>query len=210
MAQRPALSGNWLIVSTSADLEAAAQGCHPRYIFFPHWSYHVPEAFTDKFECVCFHMTDLPFGRGGSPLQNLIAGGHKETVLTALQMTQEVDAGPIYAKRPLSLEGSAAEIFARAGILVCELIKWMTEQEPKPEPQTGVATTFKRRRPQDSKLPPHCDSTALYDHIRMLDAPSYPNAFAEHGDWRLEFDQAKLLGDSVEARVRFRPKEQGQ
>ncbi len=25
-----------------------------------------------KFECVCFHMTDVPYGRGGSPLQNLI------------------------------------------------------------------------------------------------------------------------------------------
>ncbi len=49
----------------------------PRYIFFPHWSWIIPKEIYEKFECVIFHMTDLPFGRGGSPLQNLIVRGHK-------------------------------------------------------------------------------------------------------------------------------------
>ena len=52
---------------------------NPRYIFFPHWSYIVPEEIYNNFECVIFHMTDVPFGRGGSPLQNLITrGGNAE------------------------------------------------------------------------------------------------------------------------------------
>ncbi len=37
------------------------------------------------------HMTDVPYGRGGSPLQNLIARGHTSTKLTAMRMTAEVD-----------------------------------------------------------------------------------------------------------------------
>ena len=41
-------------------------------------------------------MTDLPFGRGGSPLQNLIVRGYKETMLSAIKCVGEVDAGPIY------------------------------------------------------------------------------------------------------------------
>jgi hypothetical protein len=41
----------------------------------------------------------------------------------------------------------------------------------------------------------------------MLDAPGYPKAFLNHGSWRLEFDQAKLAGEIVEARVVFRRKE---
>jgi methionyl-tRNA formyltransferase len=56
----------------------------PRYIFFPHWSYIVPEEIFNSFECVIFHMTDLPYGRGGSPLQNLIQRGHRETKISAL------------------------------------------------------------------------------------------------------------------------------
>ncbi|EOB3231414.1 hypothetical protein ACIJAO_001415 [Campylobacter upsaliensis] len=37
----------------------------PRYIFFPHWSFIIPKEIYEKYECVVFHMSDLPFGRGG-------------------------------------------------------------------------------------------------------------------------------------------------
>ena len=76
-------------------------------VFFPHWSYFIPEEVYNNFRCIIFHMTDLPFGRGGSPLQNLIVRGHKETKISAIQCVKEVDAGPVYLKKPLSLNGSA-------------------------------------------------------------------------------------------------------
>src|SRR5699024_5051687 len=82
---RPRLPGEWSIVSTRAEL-AAILPSSPRCLFFPHWSFRVPAEVTSRFECVCFHMTDLPYGRGGSPLQNLISSGHDETMLTALRM----------------------------------------------------------------------------------------------------------------------------
>ena len=59
-------------------------------------------------------MTDLPFGRGGSPLQNLITRGISKTKISALRCNEEIDAGPIYLKRPLSLHGSAEEIYQLA------------------------------------------------------------------------------------------------
>lgn len=49
----------------------------PEKIFIPHWSYIIEEKIYSNFECIVFHMTDLPFGRGGSPLQNLIIRGIK-------------------------------------------------------------------------------------------------------------------------------------
>ena len=49
----------------------------PDYILMPHWSYIVPDEITQNWNCVVFHMTDLPYGRGGSPLQNLIVRGYK-------------------------------------------------------------------------------------------------------------------------------------
>ena len=45
---------------------------NPKFIFFPHWSYKVNKNIIKKFNCVCFHTAPLPYGRGGSPIQNLI------------------------------------------------------------------------------------------------------------------------------------------
>ena len=53
----------------------------PDYILLPHWSYIMPRELFENRECVVFHMTDLPYGRGGSPLQNLIVRGHRETMI---------------------------------------------------------------------------------------------------------------------------------
>src|SRR4051812_8679688 len=94
----------------------------PEFIFFPHWSHRIKKAVYEQFECVIFHMTDLPFGRGGSPLQNLITRGIEETKISALRCVEELDAGPIYLKKPLSLHGSAEEIYLRAARIIEEMI----------------------------------------------------------------------------------------
>ena len=44
----------------------AVKEFNPRYIFFPHWSWMIPADIYENFECIVFHMTDLPFGRGPS------------------------------------------------------------------------------------------------------------------------------------------------
>jgi len=90
----------------------------PRFVFFPHWSWIIPNEIYDSFECVLFHMTDLPFGRGGSPLQNLIVRGFENTKISALQVSEELDAGLIYLKKDLSLHGTAEEIFLRASDII--------------------------------------------------------------------------------------------
>ena len=204
----PALPGSWHLVETPDDLALPwLEKISPRYIFFPHWSWRVPAELTERFECVCFHMTDLPYGRGGSPLQNLIVRGHSSTVLSALQMVDELDAGPIYLNHPLSLEGSAGEIFERAANLVYDLIGEIVTKQPNPNAQQGDAVVFPRRAPPESLLPQGGTPVALYDFIRMLDAPTYPKAFLEWGEWRIDFDQAHTAGKFVEAHVTIRKKD---
>ena len=36
------------------------ESINPRYIFFTHWSYIIPKEIYQKFDCVIFHMTDVP------------------------------------------------------------------------------------------------------------------------------------------------------
>jgi len=197
------LLGNWSVCLCPEDLIHMANTRNPRYIFFPHWSFIVPEEILVKHECVCFHMTDVPYGRGGSPLQNLIVRGHESTLLTALRMTSEIDAGPIYLKRPLSLEGSAQNIFQRSADLSMKMIAEIVAIEPEPADQEGEPTMFSRRKPAQSELPDNSTVKSLYDHIRMLDAPGYPHAFLRYGSWHLVFTDAHLKGDALEARVQF-------
>ncbi|HUH59503.1 MAG TPA: hypothetical protein VL001_05435 [Candidimonas sp.] len=195
---------NWAWASTPQELEQAISIGAPRYVFFLHWNWHVPSHIWSPHECVCFHMTDVPYGRGGSPLQNLIKAGHKTTKLTALRMVEGMDQGPVYTKLPLSLAGRAEDIYRRAGALSVDLIRWIIDTTPVPTPQQGEIVTFKRRKPADSALPMHCDTESLYDHIRMVDAPGYPLAFIQHGEFRLEFSNAQMEDDGLHARVVIR------
>lgn len=199
--------GSWIWVSSPDELfRSVNEVLGLRYIFFLHWNWHVPTELWSYHECVCFHMTDVPYGRGGSPLQNLIAAGHKSTKLSALRMVDEMDAGPVYAKKDMSLDGRAEEIYVRAGRLSFEIIRWIIENEPLPEPQQGEVVQFKRRKPEQSELPSDGCLGAMYDHIRMLDAPSYPPAFIERGNFRIEFTGAQLNGQELFAQVVIRKK----
>ena len=196
------LPGTWVYVADRDDLtEERLAELDPRYVFFLHWSWIVPDAITERWECVCFHMTDVPFGRGGSPLQNLILRGLTSTRLTALRMCGELDAGPVYAKVPLSLEGRAEDIYRSATEASLDLAARLAATEPQPVPQEGEVVTFERRRPEQSELPATADPRALYDFIRMLDADGYPRAFVRHGDVRLELSHARLEDDRVVATV---------
>jgi len=197
-------NSNWCYVSNTAELEEELSKAQPRYIFFLHWNWIVPESIWKAHECVCFHMTDVPYGRGGSPLQNLILAGHTQTMLTALKMVKEMDAGPVYSKRPLSLDGSAEEIYLRAGQLSLGIIQWMIEHNPQPTPQEGEVVTFKRRKPEQSSLPNSGSLKSAYDFIRMLDAEGYPYAFIEHGNYLINFRNARFDGERVVAEVEIK------
>lgn len=159
--------------------------CNPQYIFFLHWNWKVPKEITDKYECINFHMTDLPFGRGGSPLQNLILRGNTHTTLTAHRMTDELDAGPVYLKTRLSLKGRAQEIYEKAARLSARMIHRIVTEGLEPSAQTGEVVYFKRRTPEQSEIPENVED--MYDFLRMLDAQTYPNAFLRYAGYRFEF-----------------------
>lgn len=202
------LAGEWDFVSSPDELYNYLSGNNPKYIFFPHWRWIVPLEIVNEYNCVCFHMTDLPYGRGGSPLQNLILHGHRETVLTALKMNEGVDAGPVYFKEPLDLEGTAQEIYVRAAELTWSLIRKLVDENPVPKSQVGDPVLFKRRLPVESELPDLDSLEKLYDFIRMLDAPGYPHAFLETNKYRIEFTEASCSKKELSAKVIIRLKEE--
>ncbi len=182
----------------SADL---LERIKPSYIFFPHWSWIIPPEIYEPFECVVFHVADLPYGRGGSPLQNLIIRGVKWTKVSALKVDGGLDTGPIYLKRDVFIGlGSAEEIFIEISNLIFqEMIPEILEKRPKPYPQKGEILEFQRRKPHESELTPEIAENLprLYDFIRMLDGEGYPRAFLRLGRFKILFSEAHLRADRL-------------
>lgn len=148
-------------------------------------------------------MTDVPFGRGGSPLQNLISRGIYETKISALRCEKDIDAGPVYIKRGFSLYGSAEEIYIRASKLIFEMIVYIIKNQPDPVKQEGNVVYFKRRCPAESDIRELIELEQVYDFIRMLDAEGYPKAFLETDYLRFEFSRASLKKDCIIADVKI-------
>jgi len=192
----------WHRISSKEDFTAEKlQVLQPEKIFIPHWSYIIPAAIYDAFECIVFHMTDLPFGRGGSPLQNLIVRGLKETKISAIRVTKGIDTGDVYLKKPLDLSGTATDIFTRSASVIETMIDEIIAQQLQPVPQTGEVTEFKRRTPEQSNIVTLTSLEEVYDYIRMLDCEGYPKAYIDIPAFRLEFTEATLENGKLEAHV---------
>lgn len=186
----------WVYIDNKDDLKSQITNYKKiNKIFVPHWSFKIPESIYNKYEVILFHMTDLPFGRGGSPLQNLIKLGYNKTKVSSIRVTDGIDEGPIYLKRSLSLEGTAEQIFNRTSSIITNMIIKINENKLVPKPQSGKPIYFKRRTPDQSRISDINSIKEIYDHIRMLDCEGYPKAFLEFEKYRFEFENVRFKNE---------------
>ncbi len=197
---------NWYLITDPRRFTLKyLESINPKYIFFPHWSKRVKSKIINKYECICFHETDVPYGRGGSPIQNLIVRNHKKTKISALKMIDILDAGPVYLKKSLKLNGTAQQIYQRAAKKIFQMINLIAKKDIMPKAQKGKLVKFKRRKPKQSILPKKFKSfNQIYDHIRMLDADTYPLAHINYGNLKIEFKNAKLNKKFLSANVKIK------
>ncbi|WP_169776841.1 formyltransferase family protein [Campylobacter mucosalis] len=196
---------NFILIDKKDDLNSKnLEKIAPKFIFFPHWSWIIPDEIFAKYECIIFHTSDLPFGRGGSPVQNLISVGIYKTKITALRATKELDAGDIYLKRSINLSsGSATQIFKKISkIIFFKMIPAILNKNLKPKKQIGEAVTFKRRTAEQSDLETLSEPSLrkIYDLIRMLDGEGYPKAFLKFGNFNIKFSSVKMKNNKLSGR----------
>jgi len=177
---------------------------NPKYIFFPHWSWIIPDEIYTSYESIVFHMTDLPYGRGGSPLQNLIMNEVYDTKISAIKVEEGLDAGDIYLKEDFNIsKGSAQELFTTASnIIFEEMIPKFLDTCLQAVPQSGNITTFKRRTKNESNINTVKNPSVnkLYDFIRMLDAEGYPKAYIDLGNIKIELSDVVNDIDSLQGK----------
>ena len=174
---------------------------NPKYIFFPHWSWIISENIYQNFECVVFHMTDLPYGRGGSPLQNLIIREIYDTKISAIKVSSGIDTGDMYLKENFNISlGSAEEIFIQLSkIIFNKMIPRFLDTILVAKPQKGDTVVFKRRKPDESNLLTleNFQLYKIYDFIRMLDAEGYPKAYIDMNNLKIEFSEVHMKNNKL-------------
>ena len=193
---------NFILITKKDDLTFEyIKTYNPIYIFFPHWSWYIDEKIYNNYKCIVFHETDLPYGRGGSPLQNLIIRGIKTTKISAIKVQKEIDSGDIYLKEDLDISfGSAQEIFEKASSCIFgKMIPALLDRKCIPQKQKGEVVLFKRREAlQSDMISEKIDNLEkLYDFIRMLDGEDYPKAFITKGNMKIEFSNAKIVDNKI-------------
>lgn len=176
------LNHDILLVTSPSELTAEkCRQFEPDLFLFYGWSWIVRREILDIAPCVCLHPSPLPKYRGGSPIQNQIIRGEKESAVSLFYMTEEMDAGDIILQEPISLRGHLQEILDRITQTGVKLTKIMLDGKLDGVPQDHLqATFFKRRQPFESELTTNDLKTKtaeeLFNFIRALEDP-YPNAF---------------------------------
>ena len=194
---------NFIEISNKEDLNLEyLEKINPRYIFFPHWNWKVDSEIYERFDCVVFHTAPLPYGRGGSPIQNLILKGFKNSPVCALKMTDILDGGAIYDSFEISLDGTILEIFSRIAVCVEKLIILICQNNPHPIDQNGEVVVFKRLLNSNNELLSSYSISQFYDRIRMLDGLDYPKAFINFGDYKIEFSEAYIDRGNLFSKVK--------
>lgn len=119
-------------------------------------------------------------------------------------MASELDAGPIYAKKTVSLSVSLAEIIDRINAVINDLMSQLIERLPTPQEQEGDARTFKRRGKEGNCMPSDVRISDFFDRIRMLDALDYPKSYIHYGDLRIEFSDSSFEGSAIRASYKIK------
>ncbi len=176
---------------------------NPKYIFFVHWNEKVQEEIYKNFECIVFHTSPLPFGRGGSPIQNLIIRGVKKSPVCAIKMTKVIDGGPIYYSMNINLNGTISEIFSKIAKKIEKLIIKICKKNPKPLNQKGKVVKFYRLTNLDNKILNKYSLKEIYDRIRMVDGEGYKKAYIKFGNYKLEFSNSTIKKNKLIAKVKF-------
>ncbi|MFP2997920.1 formyltransferase family protein [Spongiivirga sp. MCCC 1A20706] len=130
------------------------------------------------------HESDLPKGKGWSPVTWQVLEGKKEIPVTLFEASKKVDAGEIYFQKNIKLIGHELidEIKDIQGAITNELIIKFLENYPgiKGTPQIGEETFYKKRTPSDSELDIEKSIKEQFDLLRVCDNERYPAFFVHN------------------------------
>lgn len=132
---------------------------------------------------IVVHASDLPQGKGWSPMSWQILEGKDEIPITLFEADSSADSGDFYLKDKILLDGTELidewqEKLGQTIIKMCvEYIKNYANLSSIK--QIGKESFYERRRPKDSKLDINKTIKEQFNLLRIVDNDKYP-AFFEY------------------------------
>src|SRR4051795_8102869 len=117
------------------------------------------------------HPSLLPRWRGAAPVERAIEAGDEVTGVTIMRPTAELDAGPmcLQAEEPIRPDDDYGSLSARLQELGGELlVRALDEMLPFEEQPSHGITYAEKIGPDDRRLDPALDATALERRVRAL------------------------------------------
>ena len=110
----------------------------------------IPQAIIDLFEpgIINVHPSLLPLYRGPSPIEAAILTRDDDTGVSIMQLTREMDAGPVYAQQKYSLDGTETQsslyeaLGNRGADMLVETLPAILSGGLTPTPQDDSAATY--------------------------------------------------------------------
>jgi len=146
-----------------------------------------PEVLARNSHNLVVHASDLPSGRGWSPLTWQILKGDHEIPIVLFEAAEAVDSGPIYLRETMVFDGTELidelrEAVARHTMALCaRFIATYPQVLQGAAPQNGTANYYPRRTPEDSRLDPDKSLASQFDLLRVVDNQRYPAFFERNG-----------------------------
>jgi methionyl-tRNA formyltransferase len=139
------------------------------------------------------HESDLPKGRGWSPLVWQVLEGQQRIPVTLIEAADAVDAGPIWHQVWVELDGTElnGEIHSRVADATIELMTWAVAHcdHATPREQQGQPSYYARRTPADSEVAPTMTFEQAFDLLRVADEDRYPAFIRMRGKrYRIRLD----------------------
>ena len=131
------------------------------------------------------HGSDLPRGRGFSPVPWQVLEGRNRIPIVLFQAEETLDSGPIYFRDAIELDGTELldEIRTKTWQKIEGLIGRFLEghRTALPVPQHGEPTFYPKRTRKDDELDPAMTLASQFDHLRIVDNERYPAWFTYRG-----------------------------
>lgn len=151
------------------------------------WGIVSAEVLSRNTHNVVVHESDLPKGRGWSPLTWQVLEGQNEIPIVLIEAEEEVDAGEIYLRQTIELFGGELieeirdQQAGRTFALCNEFIENYPAIVATGRRQEGSPTFYPRRGPADSRLDPERSLRDQFNLLRVVDNDEYPAFFEIDG-----------------------------
>ncbi|NPA54637.1 MAG: methionyl-tRNA formyltransferase [Aquificae bacterium] len=154
-----------------------------------------------KYKTINVHASLLPEFRGAAPIHRALMEGKEKTGVCIMEITEELDAGDIYACKEIQIEDkddiiSLHDKLAQEGAtLLIEVLNKIEKNEITKKPQNHEEATYaKPIKKEEGKIIWEKFAKEIFNQIRALKV--WPKAFASFRDKEIKILDAEIVDEN--------------